>query len=73
MASELLSAKQCVQEVRTDEHRGDQTEQVSAADRSDGKRHIRSIAKISPKRMANDAIANTTARMSMRTMMGLPL
>src|SRR5689334_23679566 len=67
--SEPLPSQQRVQQVRAHEHRGDQTEQVSAADRSDDELHMRSIAKISPKRMANDAIASTKAKMSMRTMM----
>jgi hypothetical protein len=72
MASEPFPSQQRVQQVRAHEHRGDQTEQVTAADRSDDECHIRSIAKISPNRIANAAIAITTARMSMPTMMGPP-
>jgi hypothetical protein len=73
MASELLPSQKRIKEVGADEHRGDQTEQVRAADGSDEERHIRSIAKISPSRIANAAIPIAKARMSMRTMMGPPV
>jgi hypothetical protein len=65
---ELLSTEKRVQQVRTDEHGGDQAEQVGTADGGDD-RHIRSIAKINPSRIANDAIPRANARMSMKTMM----